>query len=119
MALYVTGLWQRKWIWLGLLSSIAAAMGAERFPSVTLSPQELNLINRITWGANPSTANEFKTLGPEKFLSGQLNPQSDSLPAPAQEQIDGLSISRTPLEQIVGEAEQQAKIANAIADQIG
>jgi uncharacterized protein (DUF1800 family) len=97
-----------------LLTSPAA--GAERIPSVTLAPQELKLINRITWGANPSTASEFRTLGAEKFLNDQLHPRSDSLPAAAQSQIDGLSISHTPLEQIVTEADQQAKIVNAITD---
>jgi uncharacterized protein (DUF1800 family) len=107
----------RRLVWVGTIVLLtSSAMGAERFPSVTLSPQELSLINRVTWGANPSTANEFKILGPEKFLSSQLNPPSESLPAPAQEQIDSLSISHTPLEQIVVEAEQQAKIANVIAD---
>jgi uncharacterized protein (DUF1800 family) len=106
--------------WLACIGTIvlltSSAMTAERVPSVPLAPQDLTLVNRITWGANSSTAIEFRTLGLDRFLNDQLHPPSDSLPAAAQEQIDSLSISHTPLEQIVVEAEQQVKIVNAIAD---
>lgn len=94
----------------------SSASSTERAPSLPLTSQELALVNRITWGTNSSTAIEFKTLGTERFLNDQLHPHSDGLPAAAQEQIDGLSISHTPLEQIVTEADQQIKIVNAITD---
>jgi uncharacterized protein (DUF1800 family) len=106
--------------WLVCIGTIvlltSSAMAAERIPPVALTPQELTLVNRITWGASSSTAMEFKTLGAERFLNDQLHSHSDGMPVAAQEQIDGLSISHTPLEQIVTEAERQAKIVNAIAD---
>jgi uncharacterized protein (DUF1800 family) len=107
-----------RWlVWVGTIVLLTSSVrGVERAPLVALAPQELKLVNRITWGANPSTANEFRILGAERFLNDQLHPRSDSLPAAAQEQIDGLSISHTPIEQIVAEAEQQAKIVNTIAD---
>jgi uncharacterized protein (DUF1800 family) len=107
-----------RWL-LGVGSVIllaSSAMPAERISLPTLSPQELALINRITWGANPSTAIQFKTLGAERFINDQLHPHSDGLLAAAQEQIDALSISTAPLEQIVTEAEQQIKAVNAIVD---
>ena len=84
---------------------------------VMLSPQQLNLLNRVTFGANPSSARALVALGPDRFLEHQLHPPpTDTLPPAAQAQIDGLSVGRQSLEEIVTEAEQQQKAVNTIAD---
>ena len=82
-----------------------------------LGARDLNLLNRITWGANPSGAQEFAALGADKFLDRQLHPTGDGpLPHDAQAQIDALSIAHTPMETFVADMDQQNRSANAITD---
>jgi uncharacterized protein (DUF1800 family) len=84
---------------------------------VALSAHDLDLLNRITWGVNPSSAKEFAALGADKYLERQLHPPVDTpLPKPAQAQIDALSISHTPMPTIVAEMDQESRTANAITD---
>ena len=109
-----------------LLSGIAAgvmrpahAAGPEtrKADVVVLGARDLNLLNRITWGANASSAQEFANLGADKFLERQLHPAADAqLPREAQAQIDALGISHTPMETFVADMDQQSKAANAITD---
>ncbi|HEY2229326.1 MAG TPA: DUF1800 domain-containing protein [Xanthobacteraceae bacterium] len=97
----------------------ASAGGPETRKSeiVALSAHDLNLLNRITWGVSPSSAQEFATLGADKFLERQLHPPADApLPRDAQAQIDALSISHTPMEIFVPDMDRQAQAANAITD---
>jgi uncharacterized protein (DUF1800 family) len=97
----------------------AQAAGPEMRKSevVALSAHDLNLLNRITWGASASSAQEFATVGADKFLDRQLHPAGDgSLPHDAQVQIDALGISHMPMETFVADMDQQAKTANAITD---
>jgi uncharacterized protein (DUF1800 family) len=97
----------------------ASAGGPETRNSeiVALSAHDLNLLNRITWGVSPSSAQEFATLGADKFLERQLHPPADApLPRDAQAQIDALSISHTPMEIFVPDMDRQAQAANAITD---
>lgn len=84
---------------------------------IALSPQDLGLLNRITWGANPSSARALAKAGTAAFLDQQLHPpKADRLPAHAQTQIDALTISQTPPAKLVIDLEQQRRDANAIAD---
>jgi uncharacterized protein (DUF1800 family) len=97
----------------------ASAGGPETRNSeiVALSAHDLNLLNRITWGVSPSSAQEFATLGADKFLERQLHPPADApLPRDAQAQIDALSISHTPMEIFVPDMDRQAQAANALTD---
>ncbi len=81
------------------------------------SASDLALLNRITWGANISTAQRFYHLGADAFLNEQLHPpQGDRLPPAVQAQIDALKISREPAAQLAMELEQQRRDAKAIAD---
>ena len=84
---------------------------------IALSAQDLGLLNRITWGANPSSARALAKAGTAAFLDQQLHPpKADRLPAHAQTQIDALTISQTPPAKLVIDLEQQRRDANAIAD---
>ncbi|HMK78498.1 MAG TPA: DUF1800 domain-containing protein [Xanthobacteraceae bacterium] len=103
----------------GLIAAPTIGYGGPEKDShwVALTPQQLNLLNRVTFGANPSSARALASLGPERFLERQLHPPpSDTLPPEAQAQIDALSLGRQSLEEIVGEADQQQKAVNAITD---
>ena len=84
---------------------------------IALPAQDLGLLNRITWGANPSSARALAKAGAAAFLDQQLHPpKADRLPAHAQTQIDALTISQTPPAKLVIDLEQQRRDANAIAD---
>jgi uncharacterized protein (DUF1800 family) len=102
----------------GVLRPAQAASPEPRKPDVVvLGARDLNLINRITWGANSSSAREFASLGADKFLDRQLHPPPEAqLPPAAQAQIDALSISHTPMATFVADMDSQGKTANAITD---
>ncbi len=49
-------------------------ISASGSPEIALSAEELGLLNRITWGANPSSARMLAKLGVSAFLDQQLHP---------------------------------------------
>jgi uncharacterized protein (DUF1800 family) len=76
----------------------------------------LQVVNRITWGANTTTMNEVSRVGLAGYLDQQLNAMPQPLPAVVQAQIDAMTITQTPLVELVKRMEQQNKDANAIKD---
>ncbi|MCH8618050.1 DUF1800 domain-containing protein [Undibacterium sp. TS12] len=54
------------------------------------------LLNRLSWGSNPSTLQAMQTLGPDRYLDQQLRGRNAILPAAIQAQIDAMTISRQP-----------------------
>jgi uncharacterized protein (DUF1800 family) len=66
-------------------------------------------LNRVSWGVNLSTYQQAEKLGYDAWLERQLHPSPAVLPADAQAQIDAMTITRTPLPQLVRELEQQRK----------
>ena len=102
----------------GVIAAAYAAVAEVRDSAiVSLRAPDLYLLNRITWGANPTSAREFVVIGPEKFLDRQLHPSTDDhLPKDVQAQIDELSISHTPVEKFVADMDQELKTANSITD---
>ena len=98
-------------------AAFAAGSGPLKGDAVTLTPHDFNLLNRITWGVNSSSARDFANLGADAFLERQLHPESaERLPPQAQAQIDALSDSKKSIEALAEELDQQAKVANAITD---
>ncbi len=92
-------------------------ISASGSPEIALSADELGLLNRITWGANPSSARMLAKLGASAFLDQQLHPpKGDRLPAHAQAQIDALRISQTPGTKLAIDLEQQRRDAAALVD---
>jgi uncharacterized protein (DUF1800 family) len=84
---------------------------------VALSAADLAWLNRVTWGASASSAAQLSRQGRERFLAVQLDTRTPgTLPAAVQAQIDALRITRTPMDTLVMELEQQRKAADAIAD---
>src|ERR1035438_8912863 len=96
---------------------LSAVWSDEYYSIQAVTPRQLNLLNRITWGANESLVKTFVAAGQERFLDQQLHPaNSERLPPEAQVQIEALKISHTPIEALVIEAEEQGKAVNAITD---
>jgi uncharacterized protein (DUF1800 family) len=116
-----------KRILIGALASVAAlspgaatpeaGLANPAAPPATLSTGDLSLLNRITWGANASTAGQFARIDPEAFIREQLHPApGERLPPVVQAQIDALKISQKPAASLAIELEQQRRDANAITD---
>lgn len=82
---------------LSLVGAAVAAPGpSERpTPTLSLSPHQLALLNRITWGASPAAAAELQRIGEDRWLKGQLHPDAAMrLPGSVEAQIAAMRISR-------------------------
>lgn len=81
------------------------------------SAAALALLNRITWGANASSAARFRALGTDRWLQRQLHPAPEDQPhAEAAAQVAILTIGRKPLIDLVNELDAQNKAANQLTD---
>jgi len=93
---------------LGLAAQAAAA---------AVTPHDLALVNRITWGASASSVAEMERLGAERWLERQLHPgPADQLPPAAQAEIDALPSAHIPLAVLVVQMDAQNKAAGQITD---
>jgi uncharacterized protein (DUF1800 family) len=79
-------------------------------PAPPADPAALSsALNRITWGVNHSTYQQAEKAGYEAWLEQQLHPRPAVLPAAAQAQIDALTISQKPMQQLVQELDAQRR----------
>src|SRR5689334_19972373 len=60
-------------------------------------PVQLQVLNRVSWGANASSAAEIARLGTGRWLDAQLRPSPAPLPADIQARIDAMTISQRSL----------------------
>ncbi|MDR0227216.1 MAG: DUF1800 domain-containing protein [Burkholderiaceae bacterium] len=80
------------------------------------APQRQQWLDRVTWGANDGTDAELQRLGLKDWLARQLRPQSlPALPAQAQQLVDALDISHTPMDTLVRDLEAQRKASQDAA----
>jgi uncharacterized protein (DUF1800 family) len=71
----------------------------------------------VTWGGNSTSARQLADMGAERFLTVQLRPaKSVRLSEPIQAQIDAMTITQRPIEQLVGELEQRRQEAETLAN---
>ena len=101
------------------VAALGLAGGARAGDTVqlNLSPADLALLNRVTWGATAAGAAELQSLGADRWLDRQLHPPGgDRLPPRAQGEIDALPISREPVSQLVVETEAANRAAAAMTD---
>ncbi len=97
-----------------------ASLGDDAPPppeGVALSAADLAWLNRVTWGASASSAARLSRQGRARFLAVQLDARAPgSLPAAVQAQIEAMRTTRTPMDTLVLEMEQQRKAADGTAD---
>jgi uncharacterized protein (DUF1800 family) len=78
---------------------------------------QIQLLNRVTWGANTNAMHQLKDEGVEHYLDMQLQPDPKApLPDAVQTQLNAMQISRESLEQLITECELQRKSADSIAN---
>ena len=98
-------------------SAQPAPAAAKPTPAITLSPADLAFIDRVTWGANESTAAEFVSLGRDRWLDRQLHPgPKDRLPAAALAIINALPIATHPVTEIAWPLAAQQRNTSQIPD---
>jgi len=79
--------------------------------------QDVALLDRLSFGATPSSSREMARIGREAWIDRQLHPSRNAaLPAPVQAQIADMTISRTPMAELVRSLDAQRKSADSIAD---
>ena len=78
--------------------------------------QALAMQQRITWGVNAGSARQLQQQGWDRYLQAQLHPGKTVLPPAIQAQIDAMTISQMPMDQLVIGVEQRRKESNAVAD---
>ena len=78
-----------------------------------LNQADLLFLNRVTYGVNATTAEQYKTLGRERFLQHQLKFRGDDgLPGEVRDRIANMDITRLSPAQLLADrhlAEQQLK----------
>src|SRR5882762_1341035 len=91
-----------------LVASCAGGPGDASVPGSRTD--DLLLLNRVTWGANPSSARELARMGPERYLEAQLQPaQEAALPPQTQAQVDAMTITQRPLDELAKEMERRRR----------
>jgi len=93
-----------------LLLVASCAGGPGGAPEPGARADDLLLLNRVTWGANPSSARALARMGPASYLEAQLQPaQEAALPPEVQAQVDAMTITQRPVEELAKEMESRRK----------
>src|SRR2546428_1490780 len=93
-----------------LLLVASCAGGPGGAPEPGSRADDLLLLNRVTWGANPSSARELARMGPARYLAAQLQPAKEAaLPPEVQAQVDAMTISQRRVDELAKEMESRRK----------
>jgi uncharacterized protein (DUF1800 family) len=68
-----------------------------------LRREDLQWLNRITYGADTAIIERFRTLGRQRFLDEQLAGRDDDLPAAAQTRIAAMDIAKVPASKLLAD----------------
>ena len=99
------------------LTMAAGIFGVAAAPAAELTPRDLVLLDRLTWGINASSAAHLQAVGAERWLAEQLHPAADpALPEAAGAQIEAMpDVHKFPFDIAVA-FEAQGRAASQIAD---
>lgn len=102
--------------WFAIASAPMVLRAAELKPH-DLSAQDLALLDRLTWGVSPSSAEHLQAEGTERWLQEQLHPgPATALPAAVKAQIEAIpDAHKFPFDVLVA-FDMQAKSANQVID---
>jgi uncharacterized protein (DUF1800 family) len=79
---------------------------AESSAPLDTNPSDVKVLNRVSWGANASSAQLLRFVGLKRYLSTQLHPSgNDGLPADARAQIAAMDISHKSMVELRDELE--------------
>jgi uncharacterized protein (DUF1800 family) len=104
-------------LWLQSLTSALIVLGTCHARAGELAPRDLSLLDRLTWGATPSSAAHMQAVGVDRWIEEQLHPKASvELPVAVQAQIDAmLDAHKLPFDIAVA-FDQQGRAANQLTD---
>ena len=94
----------------GALTLPAWAIGGE------LSRQDVQWLERVTYGPDTATLNEYQKLGRRRFLSEQLHPGDARLPPEVNAEVSSLEISHQSGAELLAYVNRENQRINAITD---
>src|SRR5882757_7274912 len=94
----------------------AAALPPWAFGSA-LTRQDIQWLDRVTYGPTTVTVNEYVKLGRRRFLNEQLHPHDVRLPQPAAAQIEALEISHSNSAGLLAAVFKEQQRINALTDE--
>src|SRR5437764_10597000 len=108
------------------LTFLAACASAPRAPLERPAPApiawpddsravQLQVLNRVAWGANGTSAAEIARLGTGRWLDAQLHPSPAPLPPEIKARIDAMTISQRPLADLGAELERRRRALRTAA----
>ncbi|MGC3981866.1 MAG: DUF1800 domain-containing protein [Steroidobacteraceae bacterium] len=84
----------------------------------TLSREDMQWLNRVTYGVDSATLEQYRKLGRKKFLDAQLSAQQVGLPADIATQIDSLEVSQHTAQQWLQLIASENQRINALTDEM-
>jgi len=101
--------------------AILAVAGAMALPagaaaSSALSREDIQWLDRVTYGPDTATLNEYQKLGRRRFLDEQLHPGEVRLPPEVNAEIGSLDISHQDGAELLAYVNRENQRINAIAD---
>src|SRR5919197_3302342 len=105
---------------------LAACASAPRGPIERPAPEpiawpddsravQLQVLNRVAWGAIRSSAAEIARLGTGRWLDAQLHPRPAPLPPEIHARLDAMTISQRPLADLGAELERRRRALQTAA----
>jgi uncharacterized protein (DUF1800 family) len=102
-----------------LLGCTQDPLGETNSAPLASNPQDIALLDRVSWGGNAAGAQLLAQQGTQSYLAEQIHSGNDSnLPRAIQEQIDGLTISQTTPEQIVADLRDERQAIKTLSDPV-
>lgn len=101
---------------ISLCLCLLALSGLGRAAPQTTGPEDIRWLNRVTYGIDSNTLSRYLALGRKRFLDEQLQPSDGELPAPAQNTISAMAISRASLPQVLSDAEAEGRRIRAMPE---
>ena len=101
--------------------AILAVAGAAVLPtwamSSELSRDDIQWLDRVTYGPSTATVEEYRKLGRRRFLDEQLHPKDVRLPQPAADQIAALDLSHANAADLLATVFKEQQRINALPDE--
>jgi uncharacterized protein (DUF1800 family) len=85
--------------------------------SSELSREDIQWLDRVTYGPSTATIEEYLELGRRRFLNEQLHPKDVRLPQPAADQIAALDISHSTSADLLATVFKEQQRINALPDE--
>ncbi|MEG2033035.1 MAG: DUF1800 family protein, partial [Janthinobacterium sp.] len=98
--------------------AVQAGHRAPASPAQTSPAQDVAMLARVSWGVNAGSLRQVQAQGWNAYLQAQLHPGKASLPPAVQAQIDAMTISQVPLDQLVMSVEQKRKASAGVMDEM-